>query len=185
MPGALQSWGQSGKGQHRATLQIGRMWTELYVPFLAGSPEGRKFVALINQYWRSGTEFTIDHRSYLTHNGGGTGTARVNGASQTGSSLNTDGWTGSNPVLRAGDIIAIAGLKHVLDVTADAPNLVAGACALAIHPPIFAGGSPADNAIITYTGVPLNAKIAAPPEIPPAAENQYIGGLSITFRESI
>lgn len=184
MPGALQAWSQTGKAQHRATAQVGRIWKETYVPFRAGSIEGRAFIATINNYWRNGTGFTIDHRVYLTHNGGGTGTARVVGGGQTGSSLATDGWTGSNPVLRAGDIIAIAGIAHVFDVTADAPNLVAGACTLAINPPIFAGGSPADNAIVTYTGVVLNAKLFDPPDIPDAGPDEFIAGLTLTFRET-
>lgn len=184
MPGALQSWSQSGKGQHRATVQIGRIWTETYVPFQVGSITGRKLLAFINNHWRNGLTFDIDHRSYLTHLGGGGGTARVNGGSQTGSSINTDGWTGSNPVARAGDIISFAGIAHVFDLTADAPNLSAGACALAINPPIFAGGSPADNAIITYTGVRLNAKIAEAPNIPAAGPDTFIGGLTIVFREA-
>lgn len=185
MPGALAAWSATGKAQHRATAQIGRIWSETYPPFLAGSIAGRKLIAFINQMWRNGTAFDIDHYSYLTPNGGGTGTARVNGASQTGASLATDGWTGTNPVLRAGDIFTIAGLSQVFDVTADAPNLAATAATLAINPPIFTGGSPADNAIITYTAVRLNAFLLVAPDIPPAGPDMMIGGLSCSFREAV
>jgi hypothetical protein len=185
MPGALQAWSQSGKPQHRSTVQIGRIWSESYPAFQVSSAAGRKLIAAINNYWRSGASFDIEHYSYLTHNGSGTGTARVMGGSQTGSTLVTDGWTGPNPVLKMGDIISIAGLNQVFDLVADAPNLAAGVTTLNINPPIFAGGSPADNAIITYTATRLNAHILTPPDIPNAGVDGYIAGLSITFREAI
>ncbi len=185
MPGALAAWSQSGKAQHRATVQIGRIWVEVYPPFLAGGAFGRKLIATINNFWRNGTQFDIDHRSYLTPNGGATGTAQVNGAGQTGASLTIDTWGGTNPRLKAGDIIAIAGVSGVRDVTADAPNVVGTSCAVAINPPIFAGQSPADNAIVTYTAVRLNAFILAAPDVPPAGPDGYIAGLSVTFREAV
>jgi hypothetical protein len=37
MPGALQSWSQSGKAQHRSTVQVGRIWSETYPPFKSSS----------------------------------------------------------------------------------------------------------------------------------------------------
>lgn len=187
MPGAMASWGQSGKGQHRAFGQVGRIWTETYPPFKAGSIFGRKFLALINSYWRNGTEFTIQHYSYLTRNGtGGPGSPVVNGAGQTGASLATNGWTISIAnILRAGDIIKVAGLKHVLDVTADATSSISGQVTLAINPPIWSGGSPANGAAITVTGVTLDAFIYQEPSLPAAAANGFIAGLSITFRESV
>lgn len=183
MPGAMQSWSQSGKGEHRSTVQIGRIWSETYPPFQVSTAAGRKLIAAINNFWRSGASFDIEHYSYLTHNGGGTGSPLINGASQTGSVINTDTWTGSNPVLKMGDIIGIAGIAHVFDIVADAPNLSAGATALNINPPIFVGGSPADNAAITYTGVRLNAVILSAPDIPPAGPHGFIAGLTVTFRE--
>lgn len=184
MPGALQAWSQSGKGQHRATVQVGRIWSETYPPFASTGAFGRKLIATINNLWRNGTAFTIDHRSYLTPNGLGTGSPQVNGASQTGSTLSTKSWTGSNPVLRAGDIISIAGLSQIFDVVVDAPNLAAGITALTINPPIFAGGSPANSAAITYTGVTLNAFILSAPDIPPAGPDVMIAGLTVVFREA-
>ena len=183
MPGALQSWSQSGKAQSRSTVQVGRMWTETLRPFLAGSIEGRALIAFLNNAWRNGTGYTISHPSYLTPNGGATGTILVNGASQTGSTLNVDGVTGSSPGLRAGDIISVNGIAHVFDATADV-NISAGAMAIPINPPIFAGGSPADNAAVTITAVQLNAKLASAPDIPPAGPDGFIADLVVVHRET-
>ena len=41
------------------------------------------------------------------------GTPRINGANQTGTSINTDGWTASIQVLNEGDVVQFAGTKTV------------------------------------------------------------------------
>lgn len=185
MPSALESWSQSGKGQHRGHAMRGRMWQEVYPPFSLATDAGQVLIATINYYRGRGESFTIDHRLHLTHRGGGTGAAVVNGASQTGSTLNTTGWTGSNPVLKHGDIFTIAGIAHAFNVTADAPNLVAGATALAIDPPILAGGSPANSAAITYTGALLTAFLVGSSELPDATEDVFLANLTLTYREAV
>lgn len=185
MPGASRSRGDTGKGQRRATMQAGRVFVETYPIFLASSPEGRKFIATINDFWRNGTQFTMLHHFYRTHNGLGTGAPSVSGGSQTGKTLVTTGWTGSNPVLRSGDIIRLAGISRVFDVLDDAPNLVATACTLSINPPLFTGGSPAGGALITYTGVLLNARILEKPSLPQSGVNELVGGLRIAFEEVV
>lgn len=100
-----------------------------------------------------------------------TGTPLVNGASQTGASLATDGWTNSTTgILRQGDIFTIAGVNAVnpisyedtgalqqFVVTADANSgATTGPATLSISPSISVTGSaktvtalPADNAAIT------------------------------------
>jgi hypothetical protein len=113
------------------------------------------------------------------------GLPRSTAPTQTGTTLSTKLWTGSNPVLKAGDIIRIAGLSPVYDVTADAPNTSGGITALSINPPIFAGASPGDGAAISYVGVRLNAKILSAPDVPQAGPNGFVAGLSITFREAV
>lgn len=96
-------------------------------------------------------------------------TPLVNGASQTGSSLVTDGWgTGS---LKAGDIFTVAGVNAVnpvsyadtgqlqqFVVTADV-TFAAGAATISISPSIITSGqlqtvtaAPADDAVITVNG---------------------------------
>lgn len=102
------------------------------------------------------------------------GAPLVNGASQTGSSLVTDGWTNSiTGILKAGDIFTIAGVFSVnpitkqstgrlqqFVVTADANSgATTGPATLSISPSIVTSGttqtvsaSPADNAAITVLG---------------------------------
>jgi hypothetical protein len=113
-----------------------------------------------------------------------TGTPLVNGAGQTSTytavkdlyqqTLNTDGWTNSTTgILKAGDVITIAGVFAVNPVTkATQPFLreftvvtdadsgaTTGPAALTISPPIITSGAqqtvsaaPADNAAITVKG---------------------------------
>jgi len=101
------------------------------------------------------------------------GTPAVDGASQTGSTLNTKTWTATvTNVLRAGDLFTIAGVFAVnpvtklttgrlqqFVVTANANSTGAGLAALSISPPITTSGttqtvtaSPADGALITVLG---------------------------------
>jgi hypothetical protein len=95
-------------------------------------------------------------------------TPLVNGASQTGSSLITDGWASGATSLKKGDIFTIAGVNSVnplsytstgrlqqFVVTADISDTT-GAMTIAISPSIITSGqlqtvdvSPADNAVIT------------------------------------
>ena len=105
------------------------------------------------------------------------GTPLVNGASQTGSSLVTDGWTASSDILNQGDIITIAGVYRVhpetkqstgelqqFVVTADASSDGSGNATISISPSIITSGakqnvsgSPADNAAITVAGTASTA----------------------------
>ena len=84
-------------------------------------------------------------RHAATPRGTAGGTPLVNGASQTGSSLVTDGWTASETVLRRGDYIAydVTGGRSLHILTADAASDGAGNATLAIKPAIRI--SPADN----------------------------------------
>ena len=82
--------------------------------------------------------------------GGNAGTPLIAGASQTGASLDTDGWDVSiTDILKAGDYFCYdtsAG-RELLMVTADADSDAGGAATLSIAPGIRT--SPADNAVIT------------------------------------
>lgn len=101
------------------------------------------------------------------------GTPLVNGASQTGTSLVTDGWSNTiTGVLKAGDIITLPSVYAVNPVTklstgrlqqfvitADANSSGAGAATFVISPAITTSGttqtvtaSPADDAAITVLG---------------------------------
>lgn len=81
-----------------------------------------------------------------TPQGTALGTPRVNGASQVGRTLSTDGWT-PDATLLAGDFFAVGGeLKMVVaDATADA----GGEMSITFEPALRA--APADNAALTVT----------------------------------
>lgn len=105
------------------------------------------------------------------------GTPLVNGASQTGSSLATDGWTASSAVLKRGDIITIEGVYRVhpetkqstgvlqqFVVTEDVTADVSGNATVKISPSIVTtgafknvSGSPIDNAQISVAGTASTA----------------------------
>lgn len=87
-----------------------------------------------------------------TPRGVATGTPLVNGGSQTGSTLNTKGWSGpTTGILLAGDYIAYdlaSGLRQLHMVVVDANSDAGGLAALTIEPPIRESPA-ADQAIIT------------------------------------
>ena len=77
--------------------------------------------------------------------GAATGTPLVNGASQTGTSLITDGWSASITVLKAGDYFSVNGELKMM--TADASSDGSGNSTLNFMPALRS--SPADDAPIT------------------------------------
>lgn len=105
------------------------------------------------------------------------GTPAVSTASQTGSSLATNGWTASQAVLKAGDVFTIAGVFRVhpetkqstgvlqsFVVTADASSNGSGLSTLQISPAIITSGagqnvsnSPAAAALLTVAGTASTA----------------------------
>lgn len=106
------------------------------------------------------------------------GTPLVNGASQTGASLITDGWTAAAASrVKAGDVFTIANVYAVnpitkqntgrlqqFVVTADGSSDGTGNLTLAISPSIVTSGKfqnvsagPADNAALTFTGTASTA----------------------------
>ena len=92
--------------------------------------------------------FTVWPLGVKAMRGVATGTPRVNGAAQTGTTLATDGWTPSTAgILLAGDYIGVNGELKLL--VADAASNGAGQATLSIEPPLRA--SPTDNAAITTT----------------------------------
>lgn len=88
-------------------------------------------------------------------------------------------------VVKAGDVIRIAGLPQLFRTTADASMDAGGNATLSISPPIVAGGSPVDNADITTDDCTLTAYIASPPNLPPVQPGYFLSGLTLTFRESL
>lgn len=105
----------------------------------------------------------------------------------TGSTLYIDGATASvSNWLRAGDIVSVAGLSPVYEVTADTASLAGGYVPLPVNPPIFVGAAPSDNALVTITGVTLTACILEPPTYPTTSGPSVdYGEVSVHFSESL
>ena len=93
-----------------------------------------------------------------TPQGAAGGTPLVNGASQTGTSLITDGWPNSTLVLKAGDYIELANGELKM-ITVDATSNGSGQVTLSISPAIRT--SPANNSAITTTNVKCTMMLTA------------------------
>lgn len=92
--------------------------------------------------------FTWHHLGQPTPRGSAPGAPLVNGASQTGTTLTTDGWTVSQAdILLPGDLFAVNGeLKRIVEaVDSDA----SGEATLTFEPPLRT--APADNVALTTT----------------------------------
>ena len=91
-------------------------------------------------YFTTGSGYTkINKPSY--------GTVLVNGAGQTGSTLNIDGLTATPQI---GDTFSVAGIEKVYTVLA-VPTVTSGAASVSIYPAL--ASSPADNAAVTWRSV--------------------------------
>ena len=183
-PGGLVSIGHSGKVNTRTTLQVGRVWEEFFR--FKFDENGREFVALINNFYNRQTSLDVAHQNFVTTLGAGGGTPLVNGASQTGASIVTDGWPNSTLVLKAGDILTFAtGPTLVYDVLANGNSDGSGNLTISLGPNVFSGGSPGNNDAITITAsVVFRAKILEQPRIPKAKADEWINGLRLVFRET-
>jgi len=121
----------------------------------------------------AGFDCMMDQNIKYHTQGTATGTPQVDGASQTGSTLNTEGWTASvTGILAQGDIFTIADVYSVnpiskestrvlqpFTVTAAATSNASGDAALSISPAITTSGAyqtvsagPANDALITLIG---------------------------------
>lgn len=154
-PAASTSIVDALKGLFQSSEQIAKQYEEGYMGIAAGGK------------W-------MMSQNIIAHTVGQQGgTPLVNGGSQTGASLVTDGWTASAANrLKQGDVFTIAGVQAVnpvtkqstgalqqFVVTADAASDGSGNCTISIFPSIVTSGSlqtvsgsPADNAAITVVG---------------------------------
>lgn len=103
--------------------------------------------------------FSVIPAVISTGQGSPAGTPLVDGASQTGRSLVTDGWSNSIVLFKAGDYLKIAGNDKVYMVTADVSSDGSGDATIAIEPALVA--SPADDAAITHSSVPFTVALRA------------------------
>lgn len=96
--------------------------------------------------------FLLGDPNGATARGAATGTPLVNGASQTGNQLITDGWnTSTTNILRAGDYIQLgsASSAKLYKVLEDVNSNASGQATLTIWPDLRS--SPSDNAPITVS----------------------------------
>lgn len=186
-PAALQSWGQSGRGQTRGVGNMGRVWSEVYPLLDSAHPNVRALLQAINQGLREGTVWDVQHPYWHRRSGLGGGTPLVSGAGQTGSNLVVD--AGPNSVtgwLKAGDMIQVAGAAVVFDVTASVDTNGSGVATIPIHPPIFVGQSPADNAAVEIVPASIffKAVIVDVQEFPLMDTTKFIdAGMTLVWRE--
>ena len=180
---ALSSIGQTGKAQFRNTSQQGVVWKEDYYVLETTSSKlaaTRKFLSYLGRLYHLKTIFTISHPGLaLPVNNPITGTIVVNGASQTGDTLNVTPTALSQPLLE-GDIINIADFNTVLFLQED---MTSGTdTTLKIFPLILSGNSPINGKSVTYAGVKFRCVIDQL-DMPVLNSNGWYQGLSITFRE--
>lgn len=183
-PTGLESWGQSGKGQFRTTTQVGRTWEESYPPMKADAANTRAFIAYLNQLWNQKTIFTIKHPHLETPIGVPVDNMYAYGANQTGTTLqvtkNSSGaQTAVSGTLKVGDIISIAGVNTIFDITADVSNFTS----VTISPPLISGMNFIAYAVITYTGVTFRATLAEELVLPRSSYIEWYEGLTIRLRE--
>lgn len=184
MGAPLVSVGASGKSQSRASTAVGIRWTERWPIIDHTSASGRAFLAEVRRRLRAPDSFTVRPYRYGTAMGtlpaGTTGT--INGANQTGSSINLDGF-GSDGTLKEGDYFTGIGPGAVF-LTADA-TVSGGSVTISIDPPIFdVAHAPADGATVTLNGL-VNARIANHPRFPgTVSQSQYVAGLELVFAET-
>ncbi len=189
-PEALQSWSQSGKGQFRGTQNVGRVWSEVYPVLDTSLATVRALIEAINRSLREGVLWDVRHPYWHRRLGTGNtgGSVLIAGAGQNGTSINVDGFTPNNLIplfLRAGDVIQIAGGAVLYDVKADVAADLTQAT-IPIHPPIYAGQEPADNAVVNINPDTqyFKAHIISVSEFPFMDSTRYIdAGLTVTWRE--
>lgn len=187
VPTGLVSRGQTGAVQLRSEQRVGRSWTEVWSAIKAGTVNTEALLAFIEDHYRNAKILTVDHPllpgSGKAPNGAGGGTPLVNGASQSGTSLITDGWPATTLVIRAGDCFKVNALNPLYRLLADGTSDGGGNLTLTIDPGIASGNSPATNAALTLSGNLIRAYISDY-NAPPAAPDEYLVGLSVTFEEA-
>jgi len=186
MPEGIAQWGQSGKGQFRAFDNTGRTWQEVYSAINLKTANGRALMAALNRALREKTVWDIRHPHYTANFGTYGGTPLINGAGQTGNSIIIDGADVSvTNWARDGDLIKFAGLQLLYDVIADANSDSGGNVTLTIHPPIFVGQSPANNAVVSVDpGTFFFKAVVATAQMPDIeADGVMFAGLTIQWRE--
>lgn len=154
-------------------------WTQL------NATRWRALEAFLASLEGAGGRFYFGPQHALTPVGTGAGTPLVNGASQTGSSLITDGWTPSSAILKAGDYLHFdaGGRRELKIVTADVTANGSGQATISIKPPIRT--SPADNAAITVSSPSCVMMLADDEQGSISYRTAGLASATLTMREAI
>lgn len=130
----------------RQVLASGRGWWECSVtlPPIVGEAAVNPWRSFFGLARGAANDFQVPVNEIAQSSS--TATPLVNGAGQTGRSLNTDGWPNSTTVLSAGQFVTIG--NQLLQLTADVVSNGSGQATISFEPAIRV--SPADNAAIEY-----------------------------------
>jgi hypothetical protein len=151
----LVSTAQSLKQQTRS--KPGHRWTfDLETTVLSQADWRDLFGFLAVQRGEYDT-FTYTPVIWATPRGAGGGTPLVDGSSQAGRTVVTDGWPATTAILKRGDVLKFANHAKVYMVTSDVTSSSSGAASLSIEPALFS--APADNEAITIDNVPLTVAL--------------------------
>ena len=130
----------------------GARWTANYAVSNKSAADAGQLIAFLTKLRGQANSFYGYDPKRVTAQGTATGTPLVNGASQTGNSLVTDGWSnGVTNILKSGDMIHFPTShgQELKMVTANANSDGSGNATLSIEPSLR--GSPANNAVITIS----------------------------------
>jgi len=163
----------------RQTLASGRGWWECQITFppivtTANINPWRSFIAKARG---AANDFQVPVDP-ATPQSSSTATPLVNGAGQTGRTLNTDGWPLSTTVLQAGQYVTIN--NQLLQLTENVISNGSGVAVLTFEPPVRV--SPADNAAIEFKNPYCLMYLVEEPTL--SGEVGYVYSLSLNLRES-
>ena len=144
LTGAIQTAQRTGN-RWRATLEFAN---------LTGADRA-VMQAFLSQLQATANNFYLEDHSY-TRRANGTGTPRVNGASQTGNQLVTDGWSGTYAMLR-GDLFEVNG---ELKMAVSDATISAGSATIDFVPELRE--APANDALITISNPKGIFRLTAP-----------------------
>lgn len=162
----------------RQTIASGRGWWEcqLSLPPIVGTTNVNAWRAFIAKSRGKSNDFQIPVDP--TAQSSAVATPLVNGASQTGRTLATDGWPVSSTVLVAGQFVTIN--NQLLQLTENVTSNGSGVATLTFEPPIRT--APSDNAAIEFKNPYCLMYMVEEPTL--SVENGYVYSLSLNLRES-
>jgi hypothetical protein len=162
----------------RQTLASGRGWWEAQItlPPIVGTGNINAWRSFIAKSRGTANDFQVPVDPVAQSSA--TATPLVNGAGQTGRTLNTDGWPLSSTVLQAGQFVTIN--NQLLQLTENVTSNGSGVATLTFEPPVRV--SPADNATIEYKNPYCLMYFVEEPTL--SVENGYVYSLSLNLRES-